>query len=33
MTMFASPSDYTSINPNYAIGNGYYTTHADVSAL
>jgi len=22
---YSSPSDYTSINPNYSIGNGYYT--------
>ena len=33
MTKYASPSDFTSINPNYTTGNGYYTTHADVSDL
>ena len=29
----SSPSDFTNINVNYAQGNGYYTTHADVSDL
>jgi len=29
----SSPSDFTNINVNYAQGNGYYTTHTDVSNL
>jgi len=29
----SSPSDFTNINVNYAQGNGYYTTHTDVSDL
>ena len=33
MAKFYSPSDYTAINPNYAIGNGYYTTSAKVAEL
>ena len=33
MGKVSSPSDYTSINPNYTIGNGFYTTHTDVSNL
>ncbi len=33
MPRVSSPSDYTSINPNYAIGNGHYTTHTDISNL
>jgi len=33
MSKLGSPSDYTTINPNYAIGNGHYTTHTDVSNL
>lgn len=33
MAQLSSPSDFTSINPNYANGNGYYTTHSAVSNL
>ena len=33
MAKFFSPSDYTAINPNYAIGNGYYTTSSKVAEL
>ena len=33
MVKLNSPSDFTSINPNYTIGNGHYTTHSDVSNL
>jgi hypothetical protein len=33
MAKFFSPSDYTAINPNYATGNGYYTTSAKVAEL
>ena len=33
MSKLGSPSDFTAINPNYAIGNGHYTTHTDVSNL
>ena len=33
MSKFYSPSDYTAINPNYSIGNGYYTTSAKVAEL
>ena len=33
MVKLGSPSDFTSINPNYTIGNGFYTTHTDVSNL
>jgi hypothetical protein len=33
MVKLGSPSDYTTINPDYANGNGYYTTHTDVSNL
>ena len=29
----STPSDFTNINVNYAQGNGYYTTHTDVSNL
>lgn len=29
----SSPSDFTNINVNYTLGNGYYTTHTDVSNL
>jgi len=29
----STPSDFTNINVNYAQGNGYYTTHTDVSDL
>ena len=33
MAKLSSPSDFTNINVNYTIGNGYYTTHTDVSNL
>ena len=33
MARVSSPSDFTSINPNYSIGNGFYTTHTDISNL
>ena len=33
MSKAKSPSDFTNINVNYSIGNGYYTRHFDVSAL
>ena len=33
MAKVSSPSDYTTVNANYSIGNGYYTTHTDVSNL
>tara|TARA_R110000824_G_scaffold140134_6_gene305736 strand:+ start:2272 stop:3390 length:1119 start_codon:yes stop_codon:yes gene_type:complete len=33
MSRYSSPSDTTVINPNYAIGNGYYTTSAKVAEL
>jgi hypothetical protein len=33
MAKFYSPSDYTAINPNYATGNGYYTTSSKVAEL
>ena len=33
MGKVSSPSDFTSINPNYTTGLGYYTTHTDVSNL
>ena len=33
MVKLGSPSDFTTINPNYTIGNGFYTTHTDVSNL
>ena len=33
MSRLSSPSDFTSINPNYSIGNGFYTTHTDISNL
>ena len=33
MARLSSPSDFTSINPNYSIGNGFYTTHTDISNL
>ena len=33
MAQYKSPSDTTTINPNYSIGNGYYTTSAKVSEL
>ena len=33
MVKLGSPSDYTTINPDYANGKGYYTTHTDVSNL
>ena len=33
MVKVSSPSDFTNINVNYAIGNGHYTTHTDVSNL
>ena len=33
MAKYYSPSDYTAINRNYAIGNGYYTTSAKVAEL
>jgi len=33
MPKLSSPSDFTNINVNYNIGNGYYTTHTDVSKL
>ena len=33
MPKASSPSDFTNINVNYNSGNGYYTTHTDVSNL
>lgn len=33
MVKVSSPSDFTNINVNYTNGNGYYTTHTDVSNL
>ena len=33
MGKVSSPSDFTNINVSYALGNGYYTTHTDVSNL
>ena len=33
MAKVSSPSDFTNINVNYTLGNGYYTTHTDVSNL
>jgi len=33
MVKASSPSDFTSINVNYAIGNGYYTRAEDISNL
>mgnify|MGYP003151103292 FL=1 len=33
MAKLSSPSDYTSINPNYSQGRGYYTTSDTVAAL
>jgi len=33
MGKVSSPSDFTNINVNYTNGNGYYTTHTDVSNL
>jgi hypothetical protein len=33
MAKYYSPSDYTAISPNYAIGNGYYTTSSKVAEL
>jgi len=33
MPRLSNPSDFTTINPNYANGNGYYTTHSAVSNL
>jgi len=33
MGKLSSPSDFTSINPNYAEGRGYYTTSNTVAAL
>lgn len=33
MSKLSSPSDFSNINVNYTSGNGYYTTHTDVSNL
>ena len=33
MGKVSSPSDFTSINPDYTNGRGFYTTHTDVSNL
>ena len=33
MSQYKSPSDTTTINPNYSIGNGYYTTADKVAEL
>ena len=33
MPKLSSPSDFTNINPSYADGRGFYTTHTDVSQL
>lgn len=33
MPKLSSPSDFTTINPSYSAGRGYYTTHTDVSNL
>ncbi len=33
MSRLKTASDYTTINPDYANGKGYYTTHVDVSDL
>ena len=33
MARVSSPSDFTSINPNYVEGRGFYTTHTDISNL
>ena len=33
MAQLSSPSDFTSINPNYSEGRGYYTTSNTVAAL
>ena len=33
MAQYKSPSDTTTINPNYSTGNGYYTTSDKVAEL
>ena len=33
MSQYSSPSDTTTVNPNYSTGNGYYTTADKVAEL
>jgi hypothetical protein len=33
MVKLSSPSDYTAVNPNYAIGQGYYTNEDKIADL